>query len=84
MALPGLVKYLKKASEDKMEHAQRLMRFQNDRGGRIALKDIRKPAKDAWGSGLEAMKTALKLEQSVKQTLLDLHLLADKHKDSEV
>ncbi|GAA6076195.1 ferritin, middle subunit-like, partial [Tachysurus ichikawai] len=35
-----------------------------------------KPERDEWGSGLEAMQCALKLEKTVNQALLDLHKLA--------
>ena len=60
------------------------MKFQNQRGGRIRFKDIKKPAKDEWGSGLEAMQAALELEKSVNQSLLDLHKIADSHNDYQV
>ena len=67
-----------------MDHAKLFMKFQNERGGRIVLQDIKKPAKDAWGSGLDAMKAALELEKTVNQALLDLHKIADKHGDFHV
>ena len=84
MALPGFAKYFRKASGEEMEHAQTFMKFQNDRGGRIVLQDIKKPAKDEWGSGVEAMQAALELEKTVNQALLDLHKVADKHGDFHV
>ena len=43
-----------------------------------------KPDKDEWGSGLEALETALALEKTVNQSLLDLHKIADKHGDAQV
>lgn len=67
-----------------MKHAQMFMKFQNDRGGRIVLQDIKKPAKNEWGNGLEALEAALELEKTVNQALLDLHKIADKHNDSQV
>lgn len=60
------------------------MKFQNDRGGRIVLQDITKPAKDEWGSGLEAVNAALDLEKTVNKALIDLHAVADKHNDYHV
>ena len=84
MALSGFAKYFREASGEEMEHAKTFMKFQNDRGGRIVLQDIKKPAKDAWGSGLEAMQAALELERTVNQALLDLHKIADKHSDFHV
>ncbi|XP_076732870.1 ferritin, middle subunit-like [Maylandia zebra] len=42
---------------------------------------LRKPERDEWGSGLEAMQCALQLEKKVNQALLDLHKLASQHYD---
>lgn len=46
------------------------MTFQNKRGGRIVLKDVKKPEKDEWGTGLDAMKAALELEKQVRANWL--------------
>jgi ferritin heavy chain len=43
------------------------MRYQNKRGGRIILTDIRKPEKNEWGSATEAMEAALELEKQVNE-----------------
>ena len=65
-----------KAAKEESEHAQKFMEFQNNRGGRVVLKDIKKPEKDEWGTGLEAMKAALELEKQVSYHLFRLgHLL---------
>jgi len=45
---------------------------------------LQKPVKDSWGSGLEAMQTALSLEKEVNQCILDLHQLASSHNDPHV
>ena len=60
------------------------MKFQIQRGGRVKLQNIKKPVKDDWGSGLEAMQAALELEKYMNQTLLDLHKTANKHDDFQV
>jgi ferritin heavy chain len=60
------------------------MKFQNKRGGSVVLQDVQKPDKDSWGTGLEALETALDLEKKVNQSLLDLHLLAGCHKDANL
>merc|ERR1711893_585146 len=83
VALPGFHKYFKHASDEEREHAEKLMKFQNQRGGRIVLQDIKRPERDEWGSGLDAMQTALALEKNVNQSLLDLHKLADSHGDAQ-
>ena len=35
------------------------MKYQNKRGGRIVLQDVQKPAKDSWGTGLDALQVIL-------------------------
>lgn len=40
VALANFSEYFKKASDEEREHAEKLMKFQNQRGGRIVLKAI--------------------------------------------
>lgn len=84
IALDNFAAYFRKASEEEKEHAERLMKFQNQRGGRIVLKGIAAPEKNDWGTGLEAMQSALELEKHVNQSLLDLHKTADSHSDAQM
>lgn len=84
IALPGTHKYFKKASDEEREHAQKLMKFQNQRGGRIVLQDVKKPEKEEWGTLLDAMQTAQTLEKHVNQSLLDLHQAAETHGDKQM
>ena len=65
-------------------HAEKLMKYQNKRGGRIVLQAIQKPDRDEWGTGLEALEAALALEKTVNQSLLDLHGIASSHNDAQV
>ncbi|MBN3315623.1 FRIM protein, partial [Atractosteus spatula] len=76
VALKGFYKFFKENSEEEREHGEKLMAFQNKRGGRVVLENIKKPERDEWGSGLEAMQAALELEKKVNQALLELHKLA--------
>jgi ferritin len=41
VALPGFSKFFKKSSDEEREHAEKLMKYQNKRGGRIVLQDIK-------------------------------------------
>ncbi|KAG1649860.1 Soma ferritin [Nymphon striatum] len=84
VGLKGFFKYFKKASDEEREHAQKFMAYQNKRGGRIVLQDIKKPDNDEYGSGLDAMKIALELEKNVNESLLNIHKLADSHKDPQM
>ena len=38
VALDGFSKYFKKSAMEELEHAEKLMKFQNQRGGTIKLK----------------------------------------------
>ena len=82
--LKGFVDYFWKSASDKMDRASTLMTYQNLRGGRINLKDIKKPDRDEWGSAAEAMEAALDVEKTVNQGLLDLDRTAEEHLDPEV
>nr|AFH77943.1 ferritin [Cerebratulus lacteus] len=84
VALKGAYDFFKKNSDEEREHAMMLIKFQNQRGGRVVYQDIKKPEKDEWGTLLDAMQTALDLEKHVNQALLDLHGIASKHNDPQM
>ncbi|XP_017376918.1 LOW QUALITY PROTEIN: ferritin-4, chloroplastic-like [Cebus imitator] len=73
VALKNFAKHFLHQSHEEREHAEKLMKLQNQRGGRIFLQDIKKPDHDDWESGLNAMECALHLEKNVNQSLLELH-----------
>nr|XP_033703905.1 ferritin heavy chain-like [Tursiops truncatus] len=81
VALKNFAKYFLHQSCEEREHAEKLMKLQNQRGGRIFLQDIEKPDRDDWENGLNAMECALHLEKSVNQSLLELHKLATEKND---
>uniref|UniRef100_A0A8C6AWT1 Ferritin n=1 Tax=Monodon monoceros TaxID=40151 RepID=A0A8C6AWT1_MONMO len=62
VALKNFAKYFLPQSCEEREHAENLMKLQNQRGGRIFLRDIKKPDRDDWENGLNS--------------LLELHQLA--------
>ncbi|KAG1339040.1 Ferritin [Cocos nucifera] len=43
VALKGLAKFFKESSEEEREHAEKLMEYQNKRGGRVKLQSILMP-----------------------------------------
>uniref|UniRef100_A0AAY4CXN8 Ferritin n=1 Tax=Denticeps clupeoides TaxID=299321 RepID=A0AAY4CXN8_9TELE len=81
VALPGFAHFFKENSKEEREHAEKFLEFQNKRGGRIFLYDVKKPERNEWGSGLEALMCAQQLEKKVNQALLDLHKLATDNED---
>ncbi|XP_006890267.1 PREDICTED: ferritin heavy chain-like [Elephantulus edwardii] len=81
VALKNFAKYFLHQSHKEQEHAEKLMKLQNQRGGHIFLQDIKKPDRDDWESGLNTMECALHLEKSVNRSLLELHQLATDKND---
>jgi ferritin heavy chain len=81
VALPGFSHLFEHDSEEEREHAEKFMKYLNKRGGRIILQDVKRPDRDEWGNGLNALQIALDLEKKVNQSLLDLHALATTHND---
>ncbi|XP_072281764.1 ferritin light chain, oocyte isoform-like [Pyxicephalus adspersus] len=81
VALAKFSKFFRELSDKKQKHAEEFLKFQNRRGGRIVLQDIKKPEADEWVNGTHAMECALKLEKSLNQALLDLHKVATEHAD---
>ncbi|XP_059831630.1 ferritin, heavy polypeptide 1a isoform X2 [Hypanus sabinus] len=81
IALKNFASFFLEQSHEEREHAEKLMKLQNQRGGRTLLQDIKKPDRDEWGSGLDAMVCSLELEKSVNQSLLELHKLATDRND---
>jgi len=84
IALPGFYKFFKKNSDEEREHAQRFIKFLNERGGRVKMEHIQRPERDDWGTGLEALTKALELERNVNQSLLDMHGLATSKNDPQM
>lgn len=81
IALKGFHKFFKDNSDEEREHAQKLMKYLNDRGGRIKLSPIEPPSKFEFTTGIEAMEVALQLERDVNESLLKLHALASEKSD---
>ncbi|XP_035872456.1 LOW QUALITY PROTEIN: ferritin heavy chain-like [Phyllostomus discolor] len=84
VALKHFSQFFLQRSNKEKEHAERLMRLQNQRGGRIRLQDINSPPWDEWDSGLRAMDCALHLAKDVNHSLLNLHQLATKKGDGHL
>jgi ferritin heavy chain len=81
VALRGFHKFFHKRSDEQRDRADKLMKYQNKRGGRVMLQQVDKPDKDTWGTGLDAMKSALSMEMTLNQSLLDLHKVANSRQD---
>ena len=84
VGLPNTAKWLKKRSDEKREHAQIFMKYQNTRGGKIVFQNIQKPEVDEWGSVFESFQAALALEKFINNILLELHSLASQRNDPQM
>ena len=83
IALDGMFKFFKESSDEERGHAEKLMKYQNMRGGRIVLKDIKAPALQ-WDSHTHALEDALELEKKVNTSLLGIHGVAGTHADAHL
>ncbi|XP_037664698.1 ferritin heavy chain-like [Choloepus didactylus] len=81
VAFKNFAKYFLHQSHEEREHAEKLIKLQNQRGGRVFLQDIKKQERDNWESRLNAMECALHLGKRVTQSLLELHKLATDKND---
>ena len=68
-------------SKEGQERAEKLMHYQNKRGGKLVYYPIDAPKRSRFKSGLDAMETALVFEKKVYATLLDMHTIAGKRSD---
>ncbi|KAM2281197.1 hypothetical protein ACFX1S_041830 [Malus domestica] len=88
VALKGLAKFFKESSEEERDHAEKLMEYQNKRGGRVKLQSILMPVSEfehpEKGDALYAMELALSLEKLTNEKLLHLHSVAVKNKDPQL
>ncbi|KAJ6871461.1 ferritin [Populus alba x Populus x berolinensis] len=88
IALKGLSKFFKESSEEEREHAEKFMKYQNIRGGKVVLHSILKPVSEFEhgdkGDALYAMELALSLEKLTNEKLLNLHKVADKNNDPQL
>ncbi|KAF3331804.1 ferritin-2 [Carex littledalei] len=88
VALKGFAKFFKESSEEEREHAEKLMEYQNKRGGRVKLQAILMPVSEfnhsEKGDALNAMELALALEKLTNDKLLNLHKVAEECKDVEL
>ncbi|XP_054422390.1 ferritin heavy chain-like [Pteronotus mesoamericanus] len=84
VALKHFSLFFLRQSNKEREHAEKLLWLQNQRGGNTRLRNVSRPERENWESGLRAMECALDLAKRVNQSLLDLHQLATEKGDGHV
>lgn len=88
VALMGLAKFFKESSKEERGHAEKLMEFQNKRGGKVKLLSIVMPHSEfdhvQKGDALYAMELALSLEKLTNEKLLKLNAVAKRTNDVQL
>ncbi|CAK9174210.1 unnamed protein product [Ilex paraguariensis] len=80
--------FFKESSEEERQHAEKLMEYQNKRGGKVKLQSMLMPVSEfdhiEKGDALYAMELALSLEKLTNEKLLNLHRVADQNNDVQL
>lgn len=86
VGLDKLQEFFKKQSIEEREHADKLMDYQNKRGGKVLLKGLQPVIiNNELDSNyiLDLLKMGLKMERDINQHLLNLHKTADTNNDPQ-
>ncbi|XP_036600105.1 ferritin heavy chain B-like [Trichosurus vulpecula] len=81
VALYHFKTFSKNQSDEKLERAQKFLKYLNKRGGHIVLQDVKKPECDDWQNSLEVLEIVRTMEKKINQALLNLHNLAMEKSD---
>ncbi|EOY34587.1 Ferritin 4 [Theobroma cacao] len=85
VALKGFARFFKDSSVEERQHAEKLMEYQNKRGGKVQLQSMLMPLSEfdhaEKGDALYAMELALSLEKLNNEKLLNLHKMANEVND---
>ncbi|XP_028989547.1 ferritin, lower subunit-like [Betta splendens] len=81
IALPNFSGFFLERSSKEREQAEKLLEYQNMRGGRILLQTIAKPSREDWKGGLDAMSFSLDYQKSLNTCILNVHRRAGIHTD---
>ncbi|VDM40978.1 unnamed protein product [Toxocara canis] len=84
VALSNIHKYFIRLSDNKKKMADKLMKYQNSRGGRVVLGTVEKPSRDEWGSAKDAFEDALELEKALNASFMHLHTIAETTDDAHL
>lgn len=55
------------SSKEEHEHAEKFIKYQHLRGGKVVFQPIERPAQDSWETPLAAMEYVLNMEKQVNQ-----------------
>ncbi|MGE9268595.1 MAG: ferritin [Verrucomicrobiales bacterium] len=78
--LDGFAHWMNKQHDEEQAHGMRLLRYLQDRGGRVKLETIESPRSEFSGP-LEAFQVSLRQEQKNTESINELYALATKLND---
>ncbi|KAK2820302.1 hypothetical protein Q5P01_023261 [Channa striata] len=81
VALPNFSSFFLERSKTEREQAEKLLEYQNTRGGRILLQTIAKPSREDWKSGLDAISFSLDYQKTLNTCILNVHNRTGTHTD---
>ncbi len=79
-SLPGFAAWLRAQYQEELDHAMKFYGFILDRGGKVTLDALDKPATE-YSSPLSVFEAALQNEESVTTAIDDLYTLTSKERD---
>lgn len=63
VALKGFAQYYLRMAYEELEHALKIIRYMNKRGGRAKFCEIKAPERQSWNCARESIGTALEIEK---------------------
>ncbi|KAF5923899.1 hypothetical protein HPG69_010328 [Diceros bicornis minor] len=81
---PPFATFFEDQAEVKREHAKQFLKYLRKRESKICLPVIKRPDIDNWGTGVQALESALELENTLNKLLQDLKTLASEKHDSDL
>ncbi|XP_066217465.1 ferritin, heavy subunit-like [Saccopteryx leptura] len=81
---PLFALFFEDQAEVKREHAKQFLRYLKRREGKICLPVIQRPNIDNWGTGVQALETALELENKLTKLLEDLKSVASANSETDL
>ncbi|PIE51342.1 ferritin [Candidatus Fermentibacteria bacterium] len=78
--LSGAASWMRVQAQEELSHADKLMKYVNERGGRVVLEALEKP-RTAWDTPLEACKEVLEHERFISASINNLVQLAREEND---
>lgn len=77
----GFSKYFHRMSLEERDHAIKLIKYQNMRGGTVLLKSIESPVKDDWIDFKNSLIYTMEIEKKLTEKLIETNRLAEKLND---